>query len=240
MLNNISRRIIMNAKSFKVLSVFTLGMLLTGLFFTSAFGFGLKNLTGGDKKGTVSVDALVDTQANLCKRLNAALIDVTTAQRHFFLALDKKKEADRCKALSDNLAKGNFEDTDALAKNIDETENNAVAIKELLENSGKLDADKKRELQKGLVPYAKGTAHSVLLGKEFVAQLDSTKDAVKQAGITGALSVKKKLGTTIKVAPKVPTLGKNLLDTANIALKTAKKAKLKTDVAYAALKMEMD
>jgi len=56
--------------------------------------------------------------------------------------------------------------------------------------------------------------------------LKSAKDAIKQAGITGALSVKKKLAVTLDVAPKMPILGKNLLTTANTAIKVAQKANL--------------
>jgi hypothetical protein len=107
------------------------------------------------------------------------------------------------------------------------TTNTAETQDELLKNAKKMDAAKKAELQKGLKPYATGTVHSVMLGKEFANHLASSKDAVQQAGISGALSVKKKLGVTLSVAPNVPKLGNNLLTTAKTAIKIAKKENLK-------------
>ncbi len=72
---------------FKVSTVLTVTILFMAIVIGNAFGFGLKSLTGGKKKSAISVDDLVDKQANLCKRLYAALDDVTKAQMHFANAL---------------------------------------------------------------------------------------------------------------------------------------------------------
>jgi hypothetical protein len=218
----------MKTNFFKVSTVLTVTILFLTILIGNAFGFGLKNLTGGKKKEKVNVDALVDKQSNLCKRLSTALIDITSAQEHFALALNDKRTAEACKLRGKSLAEGNLTNPDTINKHIAATKETAEKQKELLKNADKWDAAKKRELQKGLVPYATGTVHSVLLGKEFADHLNSTKDAIKQAGMTGALSVKKKLGVTLSVGPNVPRLGGELLTTSNTVIQVAKKAKLNT------------
>ena len=227
----------MNAKLFKVSSALTIAILfLMTIVIGNAFGFGLKSLTGGGKKKeSVSVDSLVDNQANLVKRLYVAMKSINDAQYHFALALGDKETADVCKRRGKALGEGNVMDGDSINEHMSATANTAELQNEQFSKAAKFDAAKKQELQRGLLPYATGTAHSVLLGKEFVEHLASTKDAVKQAGISGAFSVKKKLGVTLSVAPNVPKLGSNLVTTANTAIKTAKNADLKVDGAVEAL-----
>lgn len=209
----------------KVSSVLVIAGFLTFIMVGSALGFGLKSLAGGEKKDTVSVDSLVGKQADLCKRLNAALGDIMEAQIHFANAVGDKETAERLRKPAEAMKKGNIEG-DELIETMAQTTNVAGLQAEQLEKAKAFDSAKKRELKKGLLPYATGTAHSVLLSKEFADQLQSVKDAIKQAGITGAFSVKKKLALTLDVAPKMPILGSNLLTTANTAIKVAKKANL--------------
>jgi len=136
--------------------------------------------------------------------------------------------------IAENIKKGNIEGN-ALNNTMGETINAAEVIAHKLEKANQWDESKKKELQKGLVPYATGTAHSVLLGKEFANNLKSAKDAIEQAGITGALSVKKKLDVTLSVAPNLPKLGQNLFTTAHTAIKVAKRENLPTEGAENAL-----
>jgi hypothetical protein len=227
----------MKTKLFKVSSVLAIAILFfMTIVIGNAFGFGLKSLTGDKKKETVSIDSLVDKQANLVKRLYAAMKDINQAQYHFAQALGDKETADVCMQRGKTLTEGNVMDADSINQHMSATAATAELQNEQFTKASKLDAAKKRELQKGLLPYATGTAHSVLLGKEFANHLVSTKDAIQQAGITGALSVKKKLGITLSVAPNVPKLGSNLFTTANTAIKTAKNANLKIAGAQDALK----
>lgn len=209
----------------KVSSVLAIASFLMVIVISNAFSFGVPSLTGGKKKGKVDISALADNQANLCKRLCAALGEINKAQYHFAKALDDKKTMESLEQTGKLLAKGNL-DKDALNQTMGATANVAELQNDKLKEAKKWDASKKRELQKGLMPYATGTAHSVLLGKEFADHLKSTKDAIQQAGVTGALSVKKKLGLTLYIAPNVPKLVSNLLTTANTATKIAKKEKL--------------
>ena len=158
----------MKTKLFKVSSALTLAILfLMSIVIGNAFGFGLKNLTGGKEEGKVSVDTLVDKQSNLCKRLSTALKNITSAQEHFARALGNKEQAEACKQRGKSLADGNLTDSDTINKLIAASEKTNELQKEQFKKAEKLDATKKRELQKGLVPYATGTVHSVLLGKEF-------------------------------------------------------------------------
>ena len=62
------------------------------------------------------------------------------------------------------------------------------------------------------------------------------KDAVKEAGITGAMTVKKKLAITLRVAPNVPKLGNNLVSTTRTAIEIAKKADIPVEDAEEAIK----
>jgi len=226
----------MNTKLFKVTSALTIAILfLMTMVIGNALGFGLKNLTGGNKKEAISVDALVDKQANLIKRLYSAMKDINEAQYHFALALNDKETADLCKQRGKALAEGNVMDADSINKHMKQTANIAKLQNEQFNKAAKLDAAKKQELQKGLLPYATGTAHSVLLGREFADHLSSTKDAIQEAGITGARSVKKKLNVTLSVAPNMPKLASNLFTTAKTAIKTAKNENLKIAGAVEAL-----
>jgi hypothetical protein len=218
----------------KISSVLVITTFLIAIFIGNASGFRLKSLTGGEKKGSVSVDTLVENQANLCKRLYAALGEINTAQMHFIKATGNKKLMEDAEENAKRLAEGNVQ-KDAITDVVARTNALNKEIEKSLKKAKNFDESKKRELQKGLLPYAKGTAHSVILGKEFADHLSSTKDAIKQAGITGALSVKKKLAVTLSVGPKVPKLGSNLLTTTNTAIKIAKKAKLDVSNAEGAL-----
>lgn len=223
----------MKKKVCKVSSVLVIAGFLTFIMVGSALGFSLSSVTGGEKKGKVSVDSLVGKQANLCKRLNAALGDIMEAQIHFANAVGDKKTAEKLSAPAEALKKGNVEGNE-LVDSVAQAANVAELQAEQLEKAKAFDAAKKRELQKGLLPYATGTAHSVLLSKEFADQLQSVKGAIQQAGITGALSVKKKLAVTLDVAPKMPKLGQSLFTTASTAIKVAKREHLNKAAAAAA------
>lgn len=223
----------MNRKKLPALSVLTLVVFFSCTLVSNAFGFGLKNLTSGNKEKAIDIDKLVDNQNHLSKKLAVALKQINEAQSHFANALGDKKKAEECMQIAKSLDGGNT--ADELAKIVDKTSKNAEMQKEQLMKTKAFDGEKKRELQAGLVPYAKGTANSVILGKDFADHLKSTTDAVKQAGITDAMSIKKKLGITLAVAPKLPKLSESLVTTANTAMETAKKENLKTSDANDAL-----
>jgi len=99
----------MKTRIIKVSSVLTIAMFLMAIFIGNAFGFGLKSLTGGKKKETISVDSLVDKQANLVKRLYAALGDINKAQQHFAKAIDDKETMEKLLEIAENIKKGNIE-----------------------------------------------------------------------------------------------------------------------------------
>ena len=213
---------------------------------STVFSFDLKNVLGGGQKqgsagkeGAISIDSLAESQSGLCKRLHAALVEINTAQTHFANAMGDKEAADRCLLVRESLDKGNLEDKDSIADNVATTREIAERQAKQAEKVQELDEAKKAELQKGLVPYALGTTHTVLLGKDFVNHLGSTKDIVKEAGIAGALTVKKRLDVTIAVAPRIPGLGSDLVNATSTIMDLAKRENLDTSGADEALG-EMD
>ena len=218
----------MKTKFFKVATVSAVAIFLMAMVIGNASGFGLKDLTGGKKKENVDIDSLVDNQNNLCKRLYTALAEINKAQGHFVNATGKKEAMEKVQQNAKLIEQGNFEDSKAIA----EIRENTEAINELLEKWSKkekvLDEAKKKEIEKGLVPYAKGTANTVILGKDFADHLKSTKTAIKQAGLSKAGTIKKKLGVTLSVAPKVPGLGSDLMGTSKTLIGLARKNKLNT------------
>ena len=217
--------------------------LLLVCFSTSAvFSFDLKNVLGGGKKegsagkeGAVTIDSLAESQSGLCKRLHTALMEINEAQMHFANAMDDKETADRCALIRESLDKGNLEDKDSIADNVAKTSEIAEHQTKQAQEIQELDEAKKEDLQKGLVPYARGTTHTVLLGKDFINHLTSTKDIVKEAGIAGALAVKQRLDVTIAVAPRIPGLGSDLVSATSTIMELAKRENLDTSGADEAL-----
>ena len=220
-----------------------LGVAILLVFFSTStvFSFKLPALGGGEKSdNALSVDSLVEKQSGLCQRLHTALLEINDAQTHFARAMEDKVTEDRCVLVREMLEKGNLEDKDSINDSVAQTSEIAEHQTKQAEEIQGLDETKKAELQKGLVPYALGTTHTVLLGKDFVGHLSSTKDAVKNAGLAGALTVKKKLDVTIAVAPKVPGLGSDLVTATSTIMKLAKKEKLDTANAEDALGFDLD
>lgn len=222
--------------------VLGVAILLVCFSTSTVFSFKLPALGGGEKSdGALSVDSLVERQSGLCQRLHTALLKINEAQTHFALAMNDKETADRCALIRESLEKGNLEDKDSINENVTQTGEIAEHQSKQAEEINNLDEAKKAELQKGLVPYALGTTHTVLLGKDFVGHLSSTTDALKQAGIAGALTVKQKLDVTIAVAPKVPGLGSDLVSATSTIMKLAKRENLDTSGADEALgEIDMD
>jgi len=126
----------------KVSSVLVIAGFLTFIIVGSALGFGLKSLTGGEKKGTVSVDSLVGKQADLCKRLNAALGDIMEAQIHFAKAVGDKETAEMLSKPAEALKKGNIEGND-LIEAMAVTTNVAELQADQLKKAKQFDAAKK-------------------------------------------------------------------------------------------------
>ena len=134
----------MRIKFFKVSSVLTIAMFLMVIFMGNAFGFGLKDLTGGKKESKVSVDSLVDNQTDLVKRLYAALIDINKAQQHFAKALDDKKMLETLEKQAQSLADPNVKGPTAINEDISVTANVSIDQELLLKGCDKLDESKKQ------------------------------------------------------------------------------------------------
>jgi hypothetical protein len=207
-----------------------LAILLWTVFASASYAQGLGALSSIAGGGSADVSALADKQSALMKRLQSALAETLGAQVCFQKALGNKESADKLQEAANALSKGNTDDETisrcvAVSSEADkEIANKMAAMKEL-------DAGQKQEVQKGLVPYARGTAQTVLIGKDFAEHLKATQAAVAKASVANLAQIKSKLGTTLAVAPKMPELGTSHVNTASTLVKMAKSNKLKTDEA---------
>ena len=197
----------------------------TGYSFAQGLG-SLKSLAGGGG-GSVDINALADNQSALAKRLNAALIEIAGAQINFAKALGNKEQADQLQLVVKSLGQGNTTE-DTLCSCIASTESIGKEQAKKLGEIKQFDANQKQEIQNGLVPYSKGTAHTVLLGKEFAEHLKSTQGAMSKASVANLAEIKSKMGLTFSVAPKMPGLGTTHVETASTLIKMAKSNKLNT------------
>jgi hypothetical protein len=194
----------------------------------------LKSLAGGGSGEPADINALADKQSALGKRLNAALTEIAGAQTHFAKALGNKEQADELQAVVDALAKGNTND-ETLIKTSTQLETVSKEQRKRLNAINQLDANQKQEIQAGLVPYSKGTAHTVLLGKEFGEHLKAAQGAISKASVVNAAQIKDKLGLTLSLAPKLPGLGTTHAETATALIKMAKSNNLNTQEADKAM-----
>ena len=217
-------------------------MLLLGLvvmfslgFEAKAFAFGLGSLTssGGGDKG-VNISALADKESALKTRYTSALNEIATAQMFFAKALGNKEEADSLKIMIDSLSQGNTSD-DTICKIAAQSKNISSEQAEKMKGLNKLSADQKENIVSGLLPYAKGTADTAILGKEYADHLKSTSDALKKASPTDAIQIKNKMGLTLSLAPQLPEIGKTHISTASTLVQFAKENKLDTKGAEKAL-----
>jgi hypothetical protein len=195
-----------------------------------AQGLGALGSLTGKGGGNVDINALAEKQSTLSKRLQAALIEINGAQAHFAEALGDKEQADKLRAQNDSLSKGNTND-EALVNAVALSTNVGKIQGENLKKIGSLNEKQKQEIQKGILPYSKGTAHTALLAKEFAEHLKATQSAISKASLANAAQIKNKLGLTLSLAPKMPGLGTTHFETASTLIKTAKSNNLKVDEA---------
>jgi hypothetical protein len=220
----------MKMLNWKILVCFGLAILLStgGAGLSYAQLGSLSSIAGGGGGAAPDVNALADKQSALAKRLQSALIETLGAQVCFAKALGNKEQADKLQVAKDALAKGNTDD-ETYAKYCALTSDTDKEIAKKLSEMKQLDATQKQEIQNGLVPYAKGTAQTVLLGKDFATHLKDTQAAVSKASVANIAQIKSKLGLTLSVAPKMPELGSSHVNTATTLIKIAKSNNLKTE-----------
>jgi hypothetical protein len=205
-----------------------------------AQGFGVLNsLKGKGGSETVDINSLEEKQSELSNRLQAALTEITGAQLHFANALGDKEQSDQLRATIDSLSKGST-NVETLSDTVIVSGNIGKKQGELFSKMSNLNDQQKKEIQKGLIPYSKGTAHTILLGKEFGEHLKATQGALSKGSVANIAQIKNKLGLTLSLAPKMPGLGSTHVETATTLIKMAKSNKLKTDEADKALaKLEL-
>jgi hypothetical protein len=220
----------MRASNRRTVWVSGLAILLWTVFASASYAQGLGALSSIAGGGSADVSALADKQSALMKRLQSALVETMGAQVCFEKALGNKEAADKLQEGINALSKGNTDD-ETISKCVAISSDADKEIGKQLATLKELNAGQKQEIQNGLVPYAKGTAQTVLVGKDFAEHLKSSQAAVSKASVANIAQVKSKLGTTLVVAPKIPDLGTSHINTATTLVKVAKSNKLKTDEA---------
>jgi hypothetical protein len=220
----------MRASNRRTVWVSGLAVLLWAVFASVSYAQGLGALSSIAGGGSADVSSLADKQSALIKRLQSALAETLGAQAYFEKALGNKEKADQLQEVANALLKGNTDD-DTINKGVALSTEADKEIASKLAAMKDLNAGQKQEIQNGLVPYARGTAQTVLIGKDFAEHLKNTQAAVAKASVANMAQIKSKLGTTLSVAPKIPDLGTSHVNTASTLVKIAKSNKLKTDEA---------
>ncbi|NJB68502.1 hypothetical protein GGQ74_002175 [Desulfobaculum xiamenense] len=156
--------------------------------------------------------ALSSEQESIKKDLVAALSELLDAQNQIAVAVQDKEMAAQTKVLIDTLQSGNVQDED-VERAVATTEENDKNIQEKQKSYNSLDAESKKKLAEALVPYAKGSALTVKVGKDFAQWISKAKDALAEAAPTALCSLKSKFDFGMNVGPKIPTLGSQMAGT---------------------------
>jgi len=191
------------------------------LLSTSAFSFGLSDLTGGGEENSSSVDSYA-AQDGLVKQYNKAAKNVAVAQQMFAKALGLKKVAAAADAEAEAIEAGAVVDEDSMERNKEVTDASNKAILAKLESSEELSKEAKKEFAEAFVPYFVGLVETSKISEaaaDFIAGATST---INSASLMDKLSVTKKLSPGMYVAKEVPGFGVNLYDSSKTLVAFAK------------------
>jgi hypothetical protein len=178
---------------------------------TSAFPFGLSDLSGSGDKKSSSADSYA-AQDGLVKQYNKAAKNVAVAQQMFANALGLKKEAAAIGAEAEALESGAVVDQDSMER-ISETSGSVnKAILTEVENSKGLSTKAKKEFAKAFVPYFVGLVETSKISDAAADFIEGATDTISSASFTDKLSVTKKLSPGMYVAREVPGFGVSLYD----------------------------
>jgi hypothetical protein len=188
---------------------------------TSAFSFGLPNVTGKSDKNSSSVDSYA-AQDSLVKQYNKAAMNVAVAQQMFANALGLKKEAAAIGAEAEALKSGAVVDTDSMER-ISETSSSVnKAILAEVENSEDLSVEAKKEFTEAFVPYFVGLVETSKISDAANDFIDGATNTISSASLMNKLSVTNKLSAGMYVAKEVPGFAVNLYDSSKTLMAFAK------------------
>ena len=167
--------------------------------------FGLKDISS-NKSSSESVDTgdLVERQSGIVENLVAGLKEYTGGQAQVAHALGLKEEAEKLESEQDALASGNVKDESSISKTMKVSSSAQEAIDKKMAESGALSSEAKQEFAKALPLYAKGTANTYKMLPEVQSWAGSAGSAIKNSGLMGASTLKKKLATGLFVASELP------------------------------------
>lgn len=197
---------------FKKLNLFIVVLLVSQM----AFAFGVPKMPGSsDAESKSSSGANVDQmQANLIISYQNALVLEMEAKSLFFEAVGNKEQAAIHSKQGEALKSDGLKSTDDLKKAIQQSEGSSALANAELEKSSEFSEESKKIFAKGLAKYA----GSLIITKDLLPQLKDFGSAasteIKSAGMTGAASVKDRLGVGMYMASKLPNHYKSTLTTA--------------------------
>ena len=203
-----------------------------------AGAFGLSDVTstvaGGDDAPKADVKGLNSEQAKLKTRLVSALVHMLTAQERVLEATGEKDKAGAMSNQITALKSGNVQD-EQIEKAVALTEENNEVISKKESSMSKLDQNSKKKLVTALPPYAMGVVDMTKLTKDFTDWLDKAQSAVSSASPASLFSIKKDLSFGLSMAPKVPAIASEGLETTHKLIAFCKQNKLDTSGAEDAL-----
>ena len=199
----------------------------------TANAFGLPGLGGGDKKasgGAVSEETLLKNQEKLQKDTFSIMKLLVSSEIDLAAALQAKEKIQELKDIEKSLKSGNvtqehIEKVSAVSKAMNE-----IVVQKQKEQV-KLDKKRGQALAKASLKYAGAVGATAGVSAAAVKLGKDAGEAVKAAGITGAMSAKKKFGFVLTVTSELPDLVKQIVTTGNSFVDYAKFNGLKVDEA---------
>ena len=201
-----------------------IGVLILLFTSTSVFSFGVPKIGGGDKKPAVSLEDALVAQNDLVGAYVAGNKYDLETKAILADALGLKDEAAELKMASESINEGNSKDISATQA---KTKNAQKAIEAKMGESKELSTDAKKKVGESLASLTKSVISYKKAAELSTGALDSAKSVVKNASMTDALSIKKKLGSVLKIAPKVPGDLISIASTATKYMSFAKSAGVK-------------
>ncbi len=179
---------------------------------SQAYAFGLGDVagavTGDQKSGVTDTGTLISQGKGLMGKFSLAFGNMTAAEGQTAIALGLKEQGDHLLATSKAYAAGNVEDSDAIARDVQYSEDANKAINAKMAEAGKVDANSQKQLALAVPYYGKGIVASVGLPSEFSNWAKSAQGAISglRTNPLEATKLTNGVSAPLSVATKLPDL----------------------------------
>lgn len=183
----------------------------------AAKAFTIPGVGGGDKSGQAGAgvtDALLKKQDKLQKDTFGVMKLLVSSQIDLAVAINAKEKIKELKAIEKSLKSGNVTE-DHVEKITTVSKDMNDIVNKQKEEQVKLDKKRSEAFTKACVKYAGACAATGVVSAVAVKVGEEALQAVKSAGIAGALTAKKQLDFTLNVASELPGLVKQVVITGN-------------------------